>query len=95
MVVQGLDEDDEAFNPNNEEEEPELAARDGVDLNVGVPMANNLLSRQNSQSHVRESVGPPHTGPLVSHGREVQHSEINLNLLGPSEVNPPGPRLPQ
>lgn len=82
MVVQGLDEDDEAFNPNNEEEEPDLLGRDRApDLNVGAAIGNNLLSRQNSQSHVRESVGPPHTGPLVSQGREVQHSEINLNLL--------------
>ena len=46
VVVQGLDEDDEAYNPNNEEEEPEILARDRVaDLNVGAQIANNLLSR--------------------------------------------------
>lgn len=50
VVVQGLDEDDEnAFNQNNEEEEPEILARDrdGDDLHIGGQRANvnNLISR--------------------------------------------------
>lgn len=96
VVVQGLDEDDEACNQNNEDGEQDLLARDrGADLNVGAQMANNLLSRQNSQSHIRESVGPPHTGPLVSHGRDVQQSEININIVSHNDGDPNGPELPQ
>ena len=50
---------------------------------------NNLLSRQNSQAHVRDVVGP-NAGALIGEAREVQLSEINLNIAEPNGTNPRG-----
>ena len=81
--MQGLDEDDDnAYANNNEDEEAELEARDNQDGQHRIihDRANNLLSRQASQAQVRDVVGP-NAGALIGEAREVQHSEINLNLI--------------
>lgn len=80
--MQGLDEDDDNAYGNNNEDEEALEAGDNQDGQHRIihDRANNLLSRQASQAQVRDVVGP-NAGALIGEAREVQHSEINLNLI--------------